>query len=209
MLEIQTIYSSLLNTSITVLEMDELTRIGDVYYSVFYDAEEPTRTKYNLVMTIPLSCIEHHNKFLTSTPQNLSNHFIVIQRYKQFHKKWVALDIASFIYDYCLYGYYPRNSYMSFLRSCHLLRQPNYIKPEIAECIYLPSGECVAIKKTFWLSIIQRTWKNIYKKRLDILNKYTQPSELYYWRTHGKWSSYLPSLCGMLRNLRPSKSSGV
>ena len=29
-------------------------------------------------------------------------------------------------------------------------------KLEIAECVYLPSGHCIAILKTFWIRIIQR-----------------------------------------------------
>ena len=46
-----------------------------------------------------------------------------------------------------------------------------YIQPHIVECVYLPEpgGECVAILKTFWLKIIQRTWKRIYKQRMAIL----------------------------------------
>jgi hypothetical protein len=35
----------------------------------------------------------------------------------------------------------------------------NYIKPEIAECIILPTGETIAILKTFWIRIIQKVYK--------------------------------------------------
>jgi len=46
-----------------------------------------------------------------------------------------------------------------------------YIQPHIVECVYLPApgGECVAILKTFWLKIVQRTWKRIYKQRMTLL----------------------------------------
>jgi hypothetical protein len=210
MLETPTIYSALLKSSVTQQELEELMVINEnTYHSLFYEPEERSRTKYNLVITLPSLYPTHF--FLTNSP-NVNNHFLVIQRYKQFHKRYIALDIASYLYNFYLYGYSYQNSFRIFLKSFHIIKQPDYIKPEIAECIYLPSGECIAIKKTFWLSIIQRTWKNIYKKRLTILNERSTPQELYYWRIHGKWSSSLPSLRGMLARLRkkePAMSSGV
>ena len=39
----------------------------------------------------------------------------------------------------------------------------NYIKPEIFQKIYLSGNECCAILKTFWIRIIQRTWKRIFR----------------------------------------------
>ena len=39
-------------------------------------------------------------------------------------------------------------------------------RPEIAKIIYLQGGECIAILKTFWIRLIQRTWKNVFKKRI-------------------------------------------
>ena len=50
------------------------------------------------------------------------------------------------------------------------MRQINNIKPEIAECIILKGGETVAILKTFWIRLIQRTWKNIYTQKKQIIN---------------------------------------
>lgn len=39
------------------------------------------------------------------------------------------------------------------------------LKLNIGKCIYLPTGECIAIIKTIWIKLIQRTWKNVLKKR--------------------------------------------
>jgi len=39
----------------------------------------------------------------------------------------------------------------------------NYIKPEIFQKIYLSGTECCAILKTFWIRIIQRTWKRLFR----------------------------------------------
>jgi len=77
----------------------------------------------------------------------------------------------------------------------------NEFKPEIAQCIYLESQHCVAILKTFWIKLIQRTWKNIFKKRKEVIVKRCQPTSLNYKQINGKWPknclSY-PGLRGML-----------
>jgi hypothetical protein len=46
----------------------------------------------------------------------------------------------------------------------NIIKKPNYIKPEIAQCIKLPTLEIIAVIKTIWIKIIQRKWKNICKK---------------------------------------------
>jgi hypothetical protein len=58
------------------------------------------------------------------------------------------------------------------IRNYHnIIKSFYYIQPHIVECIYLPEpgSECVAILKTFWLKIVQRVWKKIYKQRMDLL----------------------------------------
>jgi len=75
------------------------------------------------------------------------------------------------------------------------------IQPEIAECHYLSSGELMAIKKTIWIKLIQRTWKKIYKKRLEIIKIWCNPNSLMHRELYGKWpngSRILPSINGML-----------
>lgn len=39
----------------------------------------------------------------------------------------------------------------------------NYIKPEIFQKIYLSGTECCAVLKTFWIRIIQRSWKRVFR----------------------------------------------
>lgn len=57
-------------------------------------------------------------------------------------------------------------------------------------------GEYVAITKTFWLKIIQRKWKKIYKERCDTLKKM---KSLVYLRNReiNSISTYFPSLNGL------------
>jgi hypothetical protein len=75
---------------------------------------------------------------------------------------------------------------------------------EIAECIYLPSQHCIGILKTFWLKLLQRKWKNIYKERKLCISKRCNPNSLKYREIHGKWPNYClnyPGLKGMLSEL--------
>ena len=83
----------------------------------------------------------------------------------------------------------------------HIITRPHYIQLQIAKVIYLSGLECVAILKTFWLKLIQRTWQKIYKQRCDIIALRKSPSSQAYRERHGKWADNcfkLPSLRGMM-----------
>lgn len=74
----------------------------------------------------------------------------------------------------------------------------NIMKLDIDE----ENGYYNVIIKTFWIRIIQRTWKNVFKKRQEILIKRKNIKNLYYRETRGKHSdglNILPSLYGMLK----------
>ena len=60
------------------------------------------------------------------------------------------------------------NNHSIYRNYKNIISKQNYIKPEIAQCVYLENNECVAILKTYWLRLIQRTWKNIIKARKNI-----------------------------------------
>lgn len=82
-----------------------------------------------------------------------------------------------------------------------IVLRPEYIQPEIAQCVVLSTGESVAILKTFWIRIVQRAWKRVFLERTALMKKRCTPSELYYRQMRGKWSSSMPGLCGMLSGL--------
>ena len=88
------------------------------------------------------------------------------------------------------------------IRNYHnIINRVNYIKPEIAECFELPTGEYIAIIKTIWIKIIQRKWKKVYASRQNIIKIRSSPSSLYTRQTTGKWPDScldLPGLKGML-----------
>lgn len=57
------------------------------------------------------------------------------------------------------------------------------------------------IIKTYWLRIIQRHWKQIYKQRLSIITQRIKHTNQHYKSIHGNYPSHisnLPSLYGML-----------
>jgi len=86
----------------------------------------------------------------------------------------------------------------------NIISKSDYIKPEIAKYIILPTQESVAILKTFWIRIIQRTWKKIYKLRKEVLRKRCCPGAISTFELTGKWPehcAYLPRLKGLLQFL--------
>ena len=86
----------------------------------------------------------------------------------------------------------------------NIVSRNDYIKPEIGQCIILPTQESVAILKTFWLRIIQRAWKKVYKNRQLILMARRVPFNLSIREVKGEWPlsiRYLPGLKGLLYGL--------
>ena len=82
----------------------------------------------------------------------------------------------------------------------HIISQKRYIQLDIARCIYLKGNEMVCIKKTFWLKIIQRTWRRICLERQTIAKKATL--RVLYQREIKKIYTPIPQLKGMLYYLK-------
>lgn len=60
---------------------------------------------------------------------------------------------------------------------------------------------CSVIVKTFWLKIIQRKWKKIYKERMRIVKNRKKLESLYFREISGKFPNtclHLPTLQGLL-----------
>ena len=53
---------------------------------------------------------------------------------------------------------------------CYIISRKDYIKPEIVQCVVLPTSETIVIIKTFWLRLVKRTWKKILHRRKMIMN---------------------------------------
>jgi hypothetical protein len=75
---------------------------------------------------------------------------------------------------------------------------------EIAECIYTRDMYCVSILKTFWIKLIQRRWKKIYKERKLCILKRSNLNALKFREIYGRWPNNClcyPMLKGMLSDL--------
>jgi hypothetical protein len=87
----------------------------------------------------------------------------------------------------------------------NIISNPNYIRAEIGEYIILPTQEAITILKTFWIRIIQKKWKKVFKQQQQIIQERCKLQNLNIRRITGYWPEYcniLPGLKGMLRQLK-------
>lgn len=180
-------------------------------FEYMYDAEEASTTKFNIVLC------EIYNEIIHGKPTSelLNTHYIVMHRFKEFKKYEIEEIINDYIFDLERWGlqtFGPLSYSLSYSLS-QSLSHPiirnynciyNKIKPEIAECIYLNTNEYICILKTFWIRLIQRTWKNIFKRRKEVLKSRCHIKSLLYREYKGKWPInciYNPTIVGMLSYL--------
>jgi hypothetical protein len=128
--------------------------------------------------------------FTNESDRNVLSHYLVIGKYS-------TIDSPG-IYEEINHTY--ENMDRLFLQNPRFCRHPrirnykniaskiDYIRPEIAECIYLSGDECVAVLKTFWLRLVQRTWKRIFQERCRMIETRSNIDD-----------SILPSIRGMMR----------
>ena len=167
----------------------------DLDYDIIFEGEEVSRTRFNIVIC-ELFNPNLHGESLEDT--NVYYHYLTIHRYKKFDVK-VINDIAEFMT--LEYHYLLNQSSNIFPNYFNIIRRNNYIKPEIAECFYLPTGHCISIIKTIWIKLIQRTWKKIYNQRKEILLRRMNMKSLKYREINGIWPEdckNYPSIKGML-----------
>lgn len=87
----------------------------------------------------------------------------------------------------------------------NIISKPNYIKQEIGEYIILPTQEAITILKTFWIRIIQKKWKKVFKQKQQVFKERCKIQNINSRRILGYWPSYcnrLPGLKGMLSGLK-------
>lgn len=88
-----------------------------------------------------------------------------------------------------------------FIKNYHnIIVKNNYLQLHLAKNILLDTGEIICIIKTYWLKIIQRTWKRIYKERQIIIQKRKNPLSIIYFQQNGKW----PKDCCIIPSLKIS-----
>ena len=121
-----------------------------------------------------------------------------------------STSITSFSQDYNTYYHFTNNIVLlkphKLIRNYqNIIARPDYIKPEIAECIVLPSHHSVAIIKTIWIKLIQRKWKKVYAERTNIIRQRMHYSSLKTRELTGNWPrycDYLPTIYGIMSELK-------
>jgi len=98
--------------------------------------------------------------------------------------------------------YFLYNNHPTIRNYKNIVLNPNYIKPEIGEYIILPTQETIAILKTFWLRIIQKKWKKVFKERKYIISQHYNFSNLFIKEKMHNVCLNLPGLKGMLCNIK-------
>jgi hypothetical protein len=169
--------------------------------NIDFDPEEISITRFNIAL-----CELFNAKLYGEDNSEVKFHFMIISRYKILNMEYIRND-----------AYYNFHKYLNtciqheiFPNYRKILTSKMFLKPQIVECIDLESGHRVAIIKTFWIKIIQRTWKTIFKKRKIIIQKRKNILSLHNRELTGNWPNTcytLPSIKGMLNYLKTSSSS--
>jgi hypothetical protein len=173
---------------------------------VIYEPEEVSSTRYNIIIC------ELYNEFIHGKTNNniVKSHYIVNIRFKKLNEK--VLDEIEYVgrrlYSEFINKFTRRNlkiTHPIFRNYQNIISRNDYIKPEIAQCIYLETNECIAILKTFWIKLIQRKWRNIVKIRNDIMQKRSKIKSLRHRELTGRWPddcANYPVLKGMLYEIK-------
>jgi hypothetical protein len=170
---------------------------SDIDYDDNFICEENLTSAHYIILC------ELYNPYLHGKPisKEILYHYLVDTKFKRLNMN-IINDMSQDI-SYRLNNLSrPHPLFKNYYMNISGISTP--IKPEIALCIYLESGYCVAIIKTIWIKLIQRTWKNVIKERKIITQKRCLPHALHYRNIHGKWPKdcfYYPTLRGMLSKL--------
>lgn len=147
--------------------------------------------------------------FTKQSDRNILGHFLVIGRYSL--ESIIEDETSIFSITYTINSLIsnirnlienPKFSRHPWIRNYKQIASRNdYIRPEIAQCIMLNGDEKVAILKTFWLRIVQRAWKKVFRARRRVINQRMTLYSLGWRQIHGRWPDHclnIPTIHGML-----------
>jgi hypothetical protein len=148
-----------------------------------------------------------HGKTIDSDP-NIEGQFLVLQTF-YLNPSTRMCDFFKYVNNLCKFykKYYEKNYYDSslshkLLRNYNdIIKNPNYLNLQIGKIHYLKGDECVCVIKTFWLKLVQRSWKRVYKMRKHVMQLRCRPDSIMYRQITGKWPdncNFMPSIRGMI-----------
>ena len=165
------------------------------YDETIYDCDEISATKYNIIL-----CELHNDKIHGAVNDQTNNDYLLINRIKKLNMDFINCLTQVIKQDYITRQQH-KTPHKIIKNYQNMITRPNYIKPEIGEVIYLQSGHAVCIIKTFWLKIIQRAWRKVYKVRAQTIKMRCHILSLKHREITGLWPQncrHLPSLRGIL-----------
>lgn len=115
----------------------------------------------------------------------------IIDKYKELYEELIEEEILDHSAHPVIRNYY------------NIIVNDNYLTPQIAECILLPTKELICIIKTFWINIIVRAWKRVIKERHQIFQLRCSPRSTTYREYFGVWPENcrnFPGVRGLLCN---------
>jgi hypothetical protein len=141
--------------------------------------------------------------FTGQSDRNVLGHYLIIEQYSTFDKR----EIEELVYYFQsniqrIIANNPKFNIHPWIRNYkNIVLKNDYIRPEIAKCIYLSGDEKVAILKTFWLRIVQRAWKRLFQERCLVRQERQSIYSLVYKQVYGTWPKTcekMPSCSGIL-----------
>ena len=166
---------------------------SDYYTSDSDTSDDEQNNKFKLVLC------HHYHDTLHGKPKDASvlTHYLVIETFNRF-------DISRMrkISDFYNMKYKEQPLWKLKHRVIKnyqtIAASGDYVKPEIAQCIDLPTLECVCIKKTIWLRLVQRAWKRVFQERRAIIANLSNPRTIGQRGLKHMSAPSLPGLRGML-----------
>lgn len=189
-------YSTHTTTDSSYSDSDSIDDFDEDDELVLYEPEEQCPTRFTLAI-----CIINKT---ASYPNNEYFH-MVVARFKCLKCDYI---------EHCRYNYAYGDETQSrlfrrmFPRLSKYYNSPAFLRAELIETFYLPPDNyCVAVIKTIWLRLVQRTWRNVLAKRKEVIRLRCMLSSLKHLENKGRWPhscSTMPTLRGMLAPLKQS-----
>jgi hypothetical protein len=127
--------------------------------------------------------------FNRESDRSVLGHYLIIEQCSTFDKR----EMDDLVYYFQtnvqrIIANNPKFNIHPWIRNYkNIVLKNDYIRPEIAKCIYLAGDEKVAILKTFWLRIVQRAWKRLFQERCLVRRERQSMYSLVYKRVYGAW----------------------
>lgn len=165
---------------------------------IIYNSDEISNTRFNVVLC------ELFNKKLHGANNMKDIHYLTIVKVKSVYNFEGMLELSKY-YN----RLYKKNSlillpHLYIKNYENIIKTENYIKPEIAECVFLPSGHSVCIKKTIWIKLIQRKWKRVFIERQRVVKMRTRYASIKEREVTGLWPKscrFYPGIYGLMNHM--------